>query len=850
MERTERIFELLGDIDDALVVAAAPKPVSSPAPRMWKKWLPVVACLCLTAIIGTVAWRMNIPDPVLPGEDDPTVTIPGDTTSTPDGTTQTPPDTTAPQSPDDIPRAYSVAEDTQEKQEEGGKTTSAVLIHTLADSYPTVTRDGISYTCVDTKTAVNEACLGTYLNTGTTDDNSHTVTYYSVADLDPADVLAVRFNNGKHHYIYCATDYQPATLGELVEQMHLRDLLQLGDVYVHRREGKDLYTTTYTDPNDSILWETLLNNATFVSAYDHRNGIETNPASDNKLVDIMLSLPHLAIIESRMWITDNGYLVMRMLGATRVFRLDDSTAQTVTDALAKHDPDAETLKNSIIFYETPESSTYADRIGSFIWDGRTYYHEQHRYAIDLAHIDEQVAVTTATPYKSEESVTATCYRLGGMSEEAVLAVRFGNESSYHLYAAGHFGGYQPETLGDLIEDLNLREHVSFGNVYIDHSDGVIREEYTFIDPDDQLIWDYLLTETDAIYLEGLYRGGANSLGVSVSIPLLGIHNLSLSVQPNGYTDTNMFYHMGSTFATETNPEALERALMASGTEYQLTIRDYGKSGNSLLTWDDMNAAQRFGRFFLGELCYISEDAATVDIAQLGEMLGTASTRGYDTKAKVIRETDFTYYAIADMPPEAAVAVRFSDQGDDAYYLYKNPSYVSITFPPATLGEFTEQTGLQKNITFEEVTVTIPGIGRQTATLRFNRVDPEKILAMLFADPTAVNTGKKLYDDSIGESIRFTATLNLPEHPHLDCWVDENGHLVLIYGYSTAQTMTFDIGKERAQAFIDYIRTECVDDVSTIQGSFLLQSGESRKDAIIRLLDEKFTYDDPETTTAE
>jgi len=839
MERTERIFELLGDIDDHLIAAAAPKPVS--APRIWKRWLPAVACFCLAAIIGTVAWRMNVPDPALPGEDNPTVTIPGDTTQTPN----------VPTDPDDIPRAYSILKEAQENQEEGEKTSAAVSVHTLADSYPTITRDGISYTCVDTKTAVNEACLGTYLSTGTTDDNSHTFIYHSVADLDPADVLAVQFHNSKHYFIYSATDYQPATLGELVERMHLRDLLQLGNVSVHRREGKDLYTTAYTAPLDSILWETLLGHAEFVSAYDHRNGIDTNPASDNKLVDIAISLPQLAIPAGSMWITDNGYLVMRMLGATRVFRLDDNTAQTVIDVLAKHDPSAEIRKNSILFYETPESSTYADRIGTVTWNGRTYYHEQYGYAIDLAHIDEQITETTATPYKSEEVVSATCYRLGGMSEQAVLAVRFGNESSYHLYVAAHFGGYQPETLGDLIEDLNLHEHMTFGNVYVTHSDGVIREEYTFLDPDDQLIWDHLLTEPNAVYLEGLYRGGTNSLSVSVNIPLLGIRNLSLSVQPNGYTDTNMFYHMGSTFATNTDPSALERALMASGTEYTLTVRDYGKPyGGTTLSWDTMNAAQRFGRLFLGELCYLSEDAATVEIAQLGEMLGTASTRGYDAKAEVIRETNFTYYALADMPVEAAVAIRFADQGDDAYYLYKNPSYISITFPIATLGEFMEQSELKKNIIFEEFTVAVRGFGRKTVTLRFNSVDTDKAIDMLFGDPTAVNTEKKLYDDSIGAAMQFTATLNTHNSPIILGFVDENGHLVLIYDYNTAQTMTFEIGRERTQAFLDYIRTECIDDVSTTNGTIVLQPNETRKDAITRLLDEEFTYDDPQTTTAE
>lgn len=841
MERTERLFDLLGDIDDALIAAASPKGVAAPKTKPWKKWLPAVACFCLAAIIGTAAWRMNIPDPVLPDDEHPDNTSQSDTSQSdtaPTDTTQTPPDTTAPDDDDDIPRAYSA----QIVEGDDWREVTTIFFNTRADFYPTITRDGISYTCADTKISVNKACLGKRLNTTTTDDNSQTVTYYTVADLDPADVLAVQFNDGKHYFIYGATDYQPATLGELIDSLHLRDLLQLGDVFVHRREDKDLYTTTYTDPDDSILWETLLNNASFVSAYDHRNGIETSPASDNKLVDITLSLPHLAIVESSMWITDNGYLVMRILGATRVFRLEDSTAQTVIDALAKHDPDAETLKNSIIFYDTPESSTRAERIGTVTWNGKNYLRKQHGYAIDVAHIDEMIGETTATPYGSDEAVAVTCYRLGGMSEECVIAARFGNESSYHLYANSDFGGYRPETLGDLIEDLNLRENISFGNVYVEHSDGVIREEYTFIDPDDQLIWDYLLTETDAIYLEDMYQGGANSLGVSVSIPLLGIKNYSLSVQSNGYTDTNMFYHMGSTFATETNTETLERALMASSTEYQLTIRDYGKSGNSLLTWDDMNAAQRFGRFSLGELRYISEDAATVDTSQIGEKLGTASTRGYDAKEDIIHETDLVYYAIQDMPAEAAVAVQFPGQGDDTYYLYQNPSYISITLPIATLGELVTQTALTENITFDRFYATVPGAYRSTASLKFNSVDPEKAIDMLFGDLTAVNVRNE-ENIKMGAGITFVATLDLPEQPTVHGVVSEKGYLMFRYDYSSVYTMIFDIGEGRAQAFLDYIRTECIDDVSTIRGTFLLQTGESRKDAIIRLLDDKFTYDD-------
>lgn len=137
-------------------------------------------------------------------------------------------------------------------------------------------------------------------------------------------------------------------------------------------------------------------------------------------------------------------------------------------------------------------------------------------------------------------IDAEIFAITKINPECAVAVRY--EGIDTVYACVN-SYYRPATLGQFIEDLNLREEVSFGTVYYEwHSPSGRHANIQFDDVDDQVIWDMLLTETDAenVYDESkLHEMPRRIMGASVDIPLLGYQNISLSVAEEGCIKTNI-----------------------------------------------------------------------------------------------------------------------------------------------------------------------------------------------------------------------------------------------------------------------------------------------------------------------
>lgn len=136
------------------------------------------------------------------------------------------------------------------------------------------------------------------------------------------------------------------------------------------------------------------------------------------------------------------------------------------------------------------------------------------------------------------NATAKIYRIASVSENCAVALRFDGQSEYYAYVNSY---YQPETLGQFIDDLNLRDNLITGSVWQDKLDknGEFKTyEYTGLDTDK--VWSLLLSDTS---LEAVRDYDAQTfetlMSISVDIPLLGYKNISLSVTAEGYLTTNI-----------------------------------------------------------------------------------------------------------------------------------------------------------------------------------------------------------------------------------------------------------------------------------------------------------------------
>lgn len=124
-------------------------------------------------------------------------------------------------------------------------------------------------------------------------------------------------------------------------------------------------------------------------------------------------------------------------------------------------------------------------------------------------------------------------------------MKFEEDNDYYVYVNSY---YKPKTLGEFMNDLNLKEITSFGTIYYNYWDEDAEENINieFYDVDNEIIWQKLFNNLN---LENIYSDNdtakytserfSQSISISVDIPLLGYKNISVSLTDKGYLLTNI-----------------------------------------------------------------------------------------------------------------------------------------------------------------------------------------------------------------------------------------------------------------------------------------------------------------------
>lgn len=130
------------------------------------------------------------------------------------------------------------------------------------------------------------------------------------------------------------------------------------------------------------------------------------------------------------------------------------------------------------------------------------------------------------------TIVGELYEINNVSAECVIAVKFSGIEKYFAYSNSY---YSPVTLGDFIDDLNLRENMSFGSVWEQDLHGDLVE----FQVDDEVIWEMLLDPNLQVMNERSDDMLVSDMSISVNIPKLGYNNISLAVTEEGYMTTNI-----------------------------------------------------------------------------------------------------------------------------------------------------------------------------------------------------------------------------------------------------------------------------------------------------------------------
>ncbi len=197
----------------------------------------------------------------------------------------------------------------------------------------------------------------------------------------------------------------------------------------------------------------------------------------------------------------------------------------------------ESSAESIERIPTWEEQTMPERFPEMSYDGVQYW--VRSTSLLPEQVGEPVADITASGYdvytETSHTTDAQLFILDGISPSVALAVQYAGDDHFYPCISD---AYFPETLGDLVNDMNLRENMSFNRIYYDASNesAYISRVYTL--PDPSVIWDFLFSDL-SLKNEGDAHYQVNQIDISVAIPVLGIQNLSLGVNSDNYMQTNI-----------------------------------------------------------------------------------------------------------------------------------------------------------------------------------------------------------------------------------------------------------------------------------------------------------------------
>ena len=183
---------------------------------------------------------------------------------------------------------------------------------------------------------------------------------------------------------------------------------------------------------------------------------------------------------------------------------------------------------------------------------------------------------TSTGEKIKHTTLVSVYEIKNISSACALAVQFEEVDAFYLYTGSW---YRPDTLGQFITDLNLNENLSFGNIYYswDHS------SFRFEGIDPAVVWELLLSEPDAKECYNdfeLHLRPKDIMGISISYPLFGIQNVSLSVCEDGYIKSNLLGTGKLFYIGEEKTEAFMDYVWNNCTVYETPYNSNGPSDPS------------------------------------------------------------------------------------------------------------------------------------------------------------------------------------------------------------------------------------------------------------------------------
>lgn len=171
---------------------------------------------------------------------------------------------------------------------------------------------------------------------------------------------------------------------------------------------------------------------------------------------------------------------------------------------------------------------------------------------------------------------AAVYSVKSLSQTCVVAVQYEGENELYSFVNS---SYTPATLGNLIDDLNLRENLVFHDIYYDYFDDKTYTAMRYSLPDPAVIWDLLLSDS-SLKNEGDAHYSNDLMSISIDVKIVGHENISLAVNEDGYLQTNILNTGKSFFIGKDKVNAFVEYVKKNGKGEILHQNDAGEGSSS------------------------------------------------------------------------------------------------------------------------------------------------------------------------------------------------------------------------------------------------------------------------------
>ena len=213
---------------------------------------------------------------------------------------------------------------------------------TLPEKYTSLEFQYTTYTVG--RSAINAQYLGEKTGTGTLigfdvyTDAFYRISanVYTLTDISTACALGIRFDDGSC-YAYINTGYAPATLFQFLTDLNLRKDLSFGMAYAeYFDEDMTYHTRTFSDFDDALIWDRLLNADTAMQVTDF-------PPLEKKLVSVSAAVSSLGYTIQSFSVTEDGWIITNLLETAKVFYVGPERAQAFMDDLLNTVPYTDTV---------------------------------------------------------------------------------------------------------------------------------------------------------------------------------------------------------------------------------------------------------------------------------------------------------------------------------------------------------------------------------------------------------------------------------------------------------------------------------------------------------------------------